>query len=205
MLYRNYIKPPLDIFTAIVAFIVFSPVFFTVLIILLFYNNGKPFYYHHRPGKNEKVFQIIKFKSMTDKKDKNGELLPFHLRLTKFGNFIRKNSLDELPQLINVIKGDMSIVGPRPLHVEYIPLYNETQARRHEVMPGVTGWAQVNGRNSISWEQKFELDVYYVDNQSFLLDMKILFLTVYKVIRKNDINASENDNMPAFGGVKVKV
>lgn len=205
MLYRNYIKPPLDIFTAIVAFIVFSPIFLTVLIILLFYNNGKPFYYHHRPGKNEKIFKIIKFKSMTDKKDKNGEFLPFHMRLTKFGKFIRKTSLDELPQLINVIQGDMSFVGPRPLVIEYLPIYNKTQARRHEVMPGITGWAQVNGRNCISWEKKFELDVFYVDNQSFLLDMKILFLTVYKVIKKKDVNASEDLNMTNFGDVKVNI
>lgn len=205
MIYQNYIKPFLDVFSALIGFILLSPVFLTVMIILLFLNNGKPFYYHHRPGKNEKVFKIIKFKSMTDKKDANGELLPFHLRLTKFGSFIRKYSLDEIPQLINVIKGDMSIVGPRPLHIEYIPLYNKTQTRRHEVMPGVTGWAQVNGRNKITWEQKFEHDVWYVDNQSFWLDLKIVLMTINKVITRQDINASENDNMPAFGGVKVKV
>lgn len=204
-MYSKIIKPICDFFAALFGLILLSPVFIIILLINLFLNKGKPFYYNARPGKNERVFNIIKFKSMTDEKDEHGEPLPYHMRLTKFGNFIRKNSLDEIPQLINVLKGDMSLIGPRPLHVEYLPLYNEEQARRHDVMAGITGWAQVNGRNSITWEQKFEYDVYYVDNQSFLLDMKILFLTFYKVIKKDDINASENDNMPAFGDVKVKV
>ena len=141
---------------------------------------------------------------MNDKKDIHGKLLPFNERVTKIGAFIRKYSLDEIPQLINIIKGDMSLIGPRPLHPEYLPLYNKVQARRHEVMPGITGWAQVNGRNTISWEQKFNHDVWYVDNQSFVLDIKILFLTFYKVIKKKDINNSVSANMPAFKGADVE-
>lgn len=204
-MYRKVIKPICDFFAALVGLIILSPVFIVIFFINLFLNKGKPFYYSLRPGKNERVFKIIKFKSMTDEKDMHGEPLPFEMRITKFGDFIRKNSLDEIPQLINVLKGDMSLVGPRPLHVEYLSLYNEQQARRHEVMAGITGWAQVNGRNSISWEQKFEYDVYYVNNQSFLLDLKILFLTLLRVLKKDDINASENGNMPTFGNAKVKV
>lgn len=204
-MYRKLIKPICDFFAALIGLIILSPIFVIVLVINLFINKGKPFYYSSRPGKNNRIFNIIKFKSMTDDVDEHGEPLPYHLRITKFGNFIRKNSLDEIPQLINVLKGDMSLVGPRPLHVEYLPLYNPRQARRHDVMAGITGWAQVNGRNSISWEKKFDYDIYYVDNQSFILDLKILFLTCLRVIKKDDINASENNNMPTFGGVKVKV
>ncbi|MBT8253876.1 MAG: sugar transferase [Bacteroidia bacterium] len=205
MIYPKIIKPFFDFVAALIGLILASPIFITVLIILLFLNNGKPFFTQARPGKKERIFKIIKFKTMNDKKDEHGEYLPFHLRITRFGMFIRKYSLDEIPQLINVLKGDMSLIGPRPLHIEYLPLYDETQARRHEVMSGITGWAQVNGRNAISWDKKFEYDVWYVDNQSFWLDLKIIFLTIEKVIRRKDINASENDNMPAFKNVKVKV
>jgi lipopolysaccharide/colanic/teichoic acid biosynthesis glycosyltransferase len=204
-MYRKLVKPICDFFAALIGLIFLSPIFITVFFINLYLNKGKPFYFSSRPGKNNRIFNIIKFKSMTDDVDENGEPLPYHLRITRFGNFIRKNSLDEIPQLINVLKGDMSLVGPRPLHVEYLPLYNSQQARRHDVMSGITGWAQVNGRNSISWEKKFEFDIYYVDNQSFFLDLKILFLTFLRVIKKDDINASENNNMPTFGDVKVKV
>lgn len=204
-MYKKLIKPICDFFAALIGLIILSPIFIVVFFINLYVNKGKPFYYSLRPGKNNRIFSIIKFKSMTDEVDEHGEPLPNHMRITRFGDFIRKNSLDEIPQLINVLKGDMSLVGPRPLHVEYLPLYSKEQARRHDVMAGITGWAQVNGRNSISWKQKFEYDIYYVDNQSFVFDLKILFLTVLRVIKKDDINASDNNNMPTFGGVKVKV
>tara|TARA_R110002050_G_scaffold299955_1_gene467092 strand:+ start:12075 stop:12599 length:525 start_codon:yes stop_codon:yes gene_type:complete len=170
------------------------------MIILFFTNNGKSFFYQERPGKNGNIFKIIKFKTMNDKKDEHGEFLPFDKRVTKTGLFIRKYSLDEIPQLINVLKGDMSIVGPRPLLVQYLPLYNETQKIRHDVKPGITGWAQVNGRNAIDWEKKFELDVWYVQHLSFALDLKILVLTAKKVILKDGVNSSENLNMPPFTG-----
>ena len=205
MIYGPFIKPFLDFIAALFGLIVLSPLFLIVCILLLIMNNGKPFFYQIRAGKKGRIFKIIKFKTMNDKKDEHGEYLPYHLRLTKIGAFVRKYSLDEIPQLINVLKGDMSLIGPRPLHEEYLSLYDEIQSRRHDVMSGITGWAQVNGRNAISWEKKFEYDVWYVDNQSFMLDMRILFLTIYNVIRKKDINASENDNMPAFKNVKVKV
>jgi len=202
-MYRKVVKPVFDFLAAFFGLLILSPVFIIILIINLYLNKGNPFYYSKRPGKNERLFSILKFKSMTDEKDVNGELLPYHMRLTKFGNFIRKNSLDEIPQLINVLKGDMSLIGPRPLHVEYLPVYDERQATRHDVMPGITGWAQVNGRNSITWEQRFGYDIYYVENQSFFLDVKILFLTFYKIIKKDDVYASENKNLPPFGGVKL--
>ena len=204
-MYPKVIKPFFDFLAALIGLIIASPIFIIILVVLLVQHKGKPFFTQSRPGKDEKVFKIIKFKTMNEKKDENGEFLPFHLRITKFGGFIRKYSLDEIPQLINVLKGDMSLVGPRPLHVEYLPLYDETQARRHEVMSGITGWAQVNGRNAISWEKKFEYDVWYVDNQSFSLDLKIIMMTIEKVMRRKDVNASENDNMPAFKDVKVQV
>ncbi len=203
-MYASIIKPLLDFITALVGFILISPVFLLLIIILLFANNGKPFFFQRRAGKNGRVFKIIKIKTMNDKRDTEGNLLPFHERVTKLGTFIRKYSLDEIPQLINILKGDMSLIGPRPLHPEYLPLYDKEQARRHDVMPGITGWAQINGRNTITWEQKFEYDVWYVDNQSFKLDLKILWLTFYKVIKKKDINSSENTNMPAFKNAKVE-
>lgn len=203
-MYANFIKPILDITTAVIGLIIISPIFLLLIMILLVSNNGKPFFYQRRAGKKGRVFNIIKLKSMNDKRDKNGDLLPYHLRITKFGSFIRKTSLDEIPQLINVIKGDMSVVGPRPLHPEYVPLYDKEQARRHDVMTGITGWAQINGRTSISWEQKFEHDVWYVDNQSFLLDLKILFLTFYKVIQKKDLDGSINKSIAPFKNADVE-
>lgn len=199
-MYINFFKRILDFILAAVGFVCLSPFFFTVATVLFFTNNGKVFFFQPRPGKNEKIFKVIKFKSMNDKKDENGELLPFHLRVTKFGNFIRKYSLDEIPQLLNVLKNDMSLVGPRPLLVQYLPLYNDFQKQRHLAKPGITGWAQVNGRNAISWEQKFELDVWYVKNRSFKTDVKIILLTVKKVFVKEGVNSSDNLNMTTFTG-----
>ncbi len=201
-MYQFFIKRLIDFSLALVGFIVLLPVFLLLTLFLYISNNGKPFFYQKRPGKNERIFSIIKFKSMNDKKDANGNLLPYAQRITKVGAFIRKYSLDEIPQLINVIKGDMSIVGPRPLLVEYLPLYNKTQKKRHNVRPGITGWAQVNGRNTISWEKKFDLDIWYVNHVSFLLDLKIIWLTVKRVIKKEGVNSSENLNMPVFTGTK---
>ncbi|MGJ8734266.1 MAG: sugar transferase [Cellulophaga sp.] len=202
-MYINFFKRLLDFLLAGLGFIFLFPLFFTVAIVLFFLNNGKVFFFQPRPGENEKIFNVIKFKSMTDKKDANGELLPFHLRVTKFGNFIRKYSLDEIPQLLNVLKNDMSLVGPRPLLVEYLPLYNSFQKQRHLAKPGITGWAQVNGRNAISWEQKFELDVWYVENRSFKTDLKIILLTVKKVFFKEGVNSNDNLNMSTFTGSKT--
>ncbi|NRD23518.1 sugar transferase [Winogradskyella litoriviva] len=200
--YRNIVKRALDFLAAFIGLVLISPIFITLIIILSILNKGKPFFYQKRTGKNGKIFTIIKLKTMTDKTDENGELLPALQRVTKTGNICRKYSLDEIPQLLNILKGDMSLVGPRPLLPQYLKLYNEKQNRRHEVMPGITGWAQINGRNTISWEEKFEHDVYYVDNQSFVLDLRILWLTFYKVIKKSDINSSETVDMPAFTGTK---
>ena len=168
--------------------LLFSPVFIFITILLLIANKGAPFFLQKRPGKNEKLFSVIKFKTMTDKKDREGQLLPDSKRLTALGKYIRRTSLDEIPQLLNVLKGDMSMVGPRPLLPEYLTLYNSQQKRRHEVRPGITGWAQVNGRNAIDWQQKFEYDVWYVDHISFALDFKILFKTILKVIKSEGIN-----------------
>ncbi|CEN39375.1 Uncharacterized sugar transferase EpsL [Capnocytophaga canimorsus] len=179
-MYRFFIKPLLDFILALIGFLLLSPVFIIVTIGLFFANQGKPFFFQLRPGKDGEIFKIIKFKTMNDKKDEHGNLLPDACRLTKIGNFVRETSLDEIPQLLNVIKGDMSLIGPRPLLPSYLALYNDFQRRRNEVKPGITGWAQVNGRNSISWEKKFEYDVWYVDHISFILDFKILFLTIKK-------------------------
>lgn len=186
-MYRSLTKPFFDLICSLLALVVLSPVFVIVTIGLAINNNGKPFFYQRRPGKGERIFTIIKFKTMSDRRDAAGKLFPDAQRLTGVGNFVRKTSLDELPQLLNVIKGDMSFVGPRPLLPEYLPLYNDTQRKRHNVKPGITGWAQVNGRNAISWEQKFEYDVWYVDHQSFTLDMQILFKTVKKVFKSEGI------------------
>ncbi len=163
-------------------------------------NHGNPFFYQNRPGINEKIFRLVKFKTMNDKKDENGNLLSDSERLTALGKFIRKTSLDELPQLFNVLKGDMSLIGPRPLLVQYLPLYNKFQKRRHEVKPGITGWAQVNGRNAISWQKKFEFDVYYIDHVSFLLDLKILWMTALKVVQRDGINQTDDRPMQPFNG-----
>lgn len=200
-MYKSYLKRIIDITVAIIGLLVLSPLFVIVTVGLFFSNKGKPFFLQVRPGKNKKLFQIVKFKTMTDEKNESGNLLPDSLRMTKVGAFVRKTSFDELPQLINVLKGDMSLIGPRPLLPEYLPLYNEEQKRRHDVRPGITGWAQVNGRNTISWKKKFEYDVWYVDNFSFFLDFKIFFKTVYNVFNRQGIyKEGEITSMKAFNG-----
>ena len=201
-LYGNFIKRIFDFLVAFFGLLIISPLFIVLIICLFILNNAKPFFYQARTGKNGRIFTIIKFKTMTDKTDKAGNLLPASERVTKIGNFCRKLSLDELPQLINILKGDMSLIGPRPLLPEYLERYNKRQYRRHDVIPGITGWAQVNGRNTISWEQKFEFDVYYVENQSFALDLKIFLKTIDKVINRKDISSSETLDMPEFIGTK---
>lgn len=178
------------------------PILILSICILFLLNDFKPFFYQQRPGKNGKLFFIIKLKTMNDRRDAHGFLLPDAMRISKFGRFVRALSIDELPQLINVLKGDMSLVGPRPLLVEYLPLYNNQQSRRHEVKPGITGWAQVNGRNAISWEQKFELDIWYVDNISFKLDLIIIYKTVIKVFQRKGISSSTSVTMEKFKGSK---
>jgi lipopolysaccharide/colanic/teichoic acid biosynthesis glycosyltransferase len=190
----------IDFFAALIGLIIISPILLAVMILLYFANDGHPFYFQKRPGKDGAIFTIVKFKSMNDKKDEQDQLLPDYLRITKVGAFVRKTSLDEIPQLLNVLKGDMSLVGPRPLLVSYLELYNDFQKKRHNVRPGVTGWAQVNGRNAISWDQKFAYDVYYVENQSFLLDLKILIMTVKKVFVSEGISADDQTTMPTFMG-----
>jgi undecaprenyl phosphate N,N'-diacetylbacillosamine 1-phosphate transferase len=201
-LYRSIIKPVLDNLTALLALLVASTFLLIAIVLLLFVNKGKIWFLQARPGKNEKIFKVIKFKTMNDARHMNGHLLTDEQRLTKVGKFIRATSLDELPQLINVLKGDMSIVGPRPLLVEYLPLYNQQQKVRHAVKPGITGWAQVNGRNAISWQQKFTYDLWYVENQSFWLDIKILFLTVVKVFKVEGISSETSATMEKFSGNK---
>ena len=199
-MYKHFFKRLIDIVLTLVGLIILSPVFIIVMLVLMFNNNGKPFFFQQRIGKKNRLFKVVKFKTMNDKKDKNGNLLPDKDRLTSVGKFVRNTSLDELPQLINVLKGDMSLVGPRPLLVEYLPLYNSRQIRRHEVTPGITGWAQVNGRNAISWEQKFDYDVWYVDNQSFVLDVRIIFLTFRKIFKQEGINSATSATMEKFTG-----
>lgn len=199
-MYARYIKGVVDFVVALGAFILLLPIFLLVTIGLAIANSGKPFFYQLRPGKNEKIFSIIKFKTMTDKRDAQGNLLPDADRLTPIGQFVRKTSLDEIPQLLNVLKGDMSLIGPRPLLPEYLSLYNERQKRRHEVKPGITGWAQINGRNAISWQQKFEYDVWYVDHISWKLDGEILLRTLYKVFKKEGISQEGHVTIEAFNG-----
>jgi undecaprenyl phosphate N,N'-diacetylbacillosamine 1-phosphate transferase len=199
-MYKNYIKHLFDFITALVGLIVLSPLFIIVTVALFISNQGEPFFFQTRPGKNEKLFRIVKFKTMNNKKDSNGKLLPDEQRLTKIGNFIRKTSLDEIPQLINVLNGDMSLIGPRPLLSEYLPLFNVEQKKRHLIRPGITGWAQVNGRNSINWQQKFAYDVWYVDKMSFLFDIKILFLTVKKVFVSEGISQDGIATVDYFKG-----
>jgi len=199
-MYRSFFKRLIDFFVSFILLVIFSPVIIILTLIFWYLNKGRPFFFQQRPGKDEKPIYVIKFKSMTDEKDKNGNLLPDNKRITKAGAFVRKYSLDELPQFINVLKGDMSLVGPRPLLFKYIPLYRAEQRRRHLIKPGITGWAQVNGRNSITWQQKFSLDVYYVDNLGFWFDIKILWLTFLKVIKKEGINQSEERPMMPFNG-----
>jgi len=199
-MYKKYFKHIIDKFFALLALLFLLPIFVLVTIGLYIANQGKPFFFQKRPGKNGKIFEIIKFKTMNDLKDSKGNLLPDEKRLTRIGTFVRKTSLDEIPQLINVLRGEMSLIGPRPLLPEYLPLYNDFQKRRHEVKPGITGWAQVNGRNAISWEKKFELDVWYVERLSFLIDLKIIFLTIKKVFLKEDINQEGHVTSDFFNG-----
>lgn len=195
------LKRFIDFSLSLVGFLILFPFFLLITALLAYKNKGSgAFFFQQRPGKDGKIFKVVKFKTMTDERDRDGNLLPDDKRLTKVGKFVRSTSLDEIPQLINVIKGDMSLVGPRPLLVQYLPLYSKEQARRHEVRPGITGWAQVNGRNAISWKQKFEYDVWYVDNMSFWLDVKILFLTVKKVFVREGISSQTSVTMEVFNG-----
>jgi undecaprenyl phosphate N,N'-diacetylbacillosamine 1-phosphate transferase len=199
-LYRTLIKPFLDSLTALIILVIASPVLILVIMLLAIVNKGSVWFMQERPGKDGRLFHVIKFKTMNDQRNEKGELLSDEQRLTWIGALIRKTSLDELPQLINVLKGDMSMVGPRPLLTEYLPLYSEEQRRRHEVKPGITGWAQVNGRNSVEWKRRFEYDVYYVDHQSFGFDLKILFLTVLKVFKAEGISSGTSVTMEKFRG-----
>lgn len=199
-MYRKIFKRVFDFTVALVLIIALSPVILAVLVLLVLVNNGQPFFFQERPGLKEKRIRIIKFKSMNDRKDKDGNLLPDNKRLTPIGMFVRNTSLDELPQLFNVLKGDMSLIGPRPLLFKYVPLYTEEQRKRHLERPGITGWAQVNGRNTISWKKKFELDVYYVNHLSFALDLKIFFLTIKKILVREGVNQSEARPMRPFNG-----
>ena len=199
--YRLYFKRIIDFVIALVGLIVLSPLFLILWIWLSIANKGAgAFFLQERPGKDEKIFKVIKFKTMNDRRDENGNLLPDSERLTTIGRWIRSLSLDEIPQLINVLKGDMSLIGPRPLLVQYLPLYDEVQRRRHEVRPGITGWAQVNGRNAISWQEKFEHDVWYVDHLSLSLDIKILLKTIEKVFKREGINSGTHVTMEPFKG-----
>lgn len=200
-MYRRFFKRLFDIIISFTALVCLSPILVVVTIWLHFANKGAgAFFLQERPGKNAKIFKIIKYKTMTDERDENGQLLPDAARLTKVGRFVRSTSIDELPQLINVLKGDMSLIGPRPLLIQYLPLYSPTQARRHEVRPGITGWAQCNGRNAISWHDKFVLDVWYVDNVSLITDIKIIFITIKKVLGRSDISSATSATMEPFNG-----
>ena len=201
-MYKHFFKRVFDFLAALAAFLLLSPIFLATTLMLFIVNDGKPFFFQIRPGKEGKTFKIFKFKTMNDRKDEKGELLPDAERLTAVGQWVRKLSLDEIPQLLNVIKGDMSLVGPRPLLVEYLPFYSERQAKRHDVKPGITGWAQVNGRNALDWPTKFEMDVWYIENLSFLLDLKILFLTLKKVFISEGISAEGMATMEKFKGNK---
>ncbi|OCR19800.1 UDP-galactose phosphate transferase [Helicobacter pullorum] len=201
-MYKNLIKPILDFILAFLLIIVFSPIILIVALLIKLKLGSPILFTQERPGLNGKIFRIYKFRTMSDERDSKGDLLSDELRLKGFGKLIRKSSLDELPQLFNVLKGEMSFVGPRPLLVEYLELYNQEQAKRHNVKPGITGWAQVNGRNAISWEEKFKLDVYYVEHISFMLDCKILYMTFFKVLKRKDINSNTNITMEKFTGNK---
>lgn len=199
-MYRNYLKPILDYSLAGFALIIVSPVFLVITVLLVINNRGNAFFVQKRPGKNGVIFNIIKFKTMSNKKDANGTLLSDYERLTFFGKIVRKTSLDEIPQLINVLKGEMSLIGPRPLLPEYLALYSDEQKRRHMVKPGITGWAQVNGRNALSWEEKFIFDVEYVERISAELDAKIVLITIEKVVRRHGVNANNYMTMDHFKG-----
>jgi len=201
-LYRRVLKRSIDIAASLILLVVFSPVMLLITILQLFFHKGQVLFKQQRPGYHEKLFYILKFKTMSDAVDAGGKLLPDVKRLTAWGSFLRKSSLDELPQLINILKGDMSLVGPRPLLVEYLTRYNDRQKMRHHTRPGVTGWAQVNGRNAISWDQKFELDIWYVEHVSFWLDLKILLKTIRKVVASEEISHQGHATMPVFKGDK---
>ena len=200
-MYRNFFKRAFDFFISSIGFIIISPIFLLLWIWLSISNKGAgAFFFQERPGRGEKIFKVIKFKTMTDERDASGNLLPDAERLTKVGKFVRSTSLDEIPQLLNVIKGDMSLIGPRPLLVQYLPLYSDFQKRRHKVRPGITGWAQINGRNAISWKQKFEYDVWYVEHVSLSLDFKILLKTIQKVFKREGISSYTSATMEPFKG-----
>lgn len=196
------LKRLFDIFVALTLLLLLLPILLVVALLIRINLGGPILFSQDRPGLNGKIFKMYKFRSMSNEQDQHGNLLPDEVRLTKFGKALRASSLDELPELVNILKGDMSLVGPRPLLVEYLPLYNQQQARRHEVRPGITGWAQINGRNSVSWEQKFALDVWYVENQSFFLDIKILFMTFFKVLKKDGISQEQHVTTEKFKGTK---
>lgn len=200
-MYKNFFKRIIDFTIVFIALLIIWPILLIITIWLHFANKGAgAFFTQERPGKNGKIFKVIKFKTMTDERDENGKLFPDAQRLTKVGKFVRSTSIDELPQLINVLKGDMALIGPRPLLVKYLPLYSEEQARRHEVRPGMTGWAQCNGRNAISWTKKFELDVWYVDHCTLWTDIKIIWITIMKVLKRADISQEGQATIEAFNG-----
>ena len=199
-MYKHFIKPLCDKLLALVLLVVLSPIILGTMLLLAIANRGMVFFTQERPGKNEKIFKVIKFKTMNDRTDAEGNLLPDADRLTAVGRFVRSTSIDELPQIFNVLKGDMSFIGPRPLLVQYLPLYSAEQRRRHEVTPGISGWAQVNGRNAISWSKKFDLDVWYVDHVSLLTDLKVFWLTIYNILRRKDINQAGQATMEVFNG-----
>lgn len=200
-IYRNYLKRAIDFVLSLLALICLSPILLVVTVWLHFANKGAgTFFFQERPGKNGQIFRVIKFKTMTDEKDENGNLLPDAQRLTPVGRFVRSTSIDELPQLWNVLRGDMSLIGPRPLLPQYLSLYSKEQARRHEVRPGISGWAQCHGRNAISWTEKFKLDVWYVDHVSFMTDIKVIWITIMKVVKRADINEAGQATMEAFNG-----
>ena len=200
-MYRLYIKRFLDFWMSLILLIIVSPILLVVTIWLHFANKGAgALFFQKRPGRDGKIFKVIKFKTMTDERDADGDLLPDEARLTKVGRFVRSTSIDELPQLINVLKGDMSLIGPRPLLVQYLPLYSKEQMRRHEVRPGISGWAQCHGRNQISWTEKFKMDVWYVDHLSFMTDLEIILITIKKVLFREDINSDNDATMEDFDG-----
>lgn len=204
IIYRSFTKVIIDIVLAFILLLFCLPIFIIISAILLITDPGPPIFLQKRPGKEERTFRVIKFRTMSEIRDNNGKLLPPVNRITPFGRFLRRFSLDELPQLLNVLKGDMSLVGPRPLRIEYISLYNNFQRRRHEVKPGITGWAQVNGRNAISWEEKFKLDIWYIENMSFILDIKIMYLTFIKVFKMKKMCPEEHVIMKPFKGIRLE-
>ena len=201
-MYKNYFKRPMDFFISLIALIVLSPIFLIVAVLVKIKLGSPIIFSQERPGKNEEIFRMYKFRTMTDERDEKGDFLPDNIRLTKFGKILRSTSLDELPELWNIIRGDMSIVGPRPLLVQYLPLYSDFQKRRHEVRPGLTGLAQISGRNAISWEEKFDLDIKYIDNISFVNDLKCIFITIKKVFIKEGISSVSSPTMEIFQGNK---